>query len=53
VDAGVVAEVRGTAEVGSGGLAGRVAALEELVRGLEERMGMLERGGGEADSQGE
>jgi uncharacterized protein YceH (UPF0502 family) len=53
VDAGVVAEVRGTAEVGSGGLAGRVAALEELVRALEERMRMLERGGGEADSQGE
>ena len=53
VDAGVVAEVRGTADVGGGGLAGRVAALEELVRGLEERMGMLERGGGEADTQGE
>jgi uncharacterized protein YceH (UPF0502 family) len=53
VDAGVVAEVRGTADVGGGGLAGRVAALEELVRALEERMRMLERGGGEADSQGE
>ena len=53
VDAGVVAEVRGTADVGGGGLAGRVAALEELVRGLEERLGMLERGRGEADSQGE
>ena len=52
-DAGVVAEVRGTADVGGGGLAGRVAALEELVRGLEERLGMLERGGGEADSQGQ
>jgi uncharacterized protein YceH (UPF0502 family) len=53
VDAGVVAEVRGTADVGGGGLAVRVAALEELVRALEERMRMLERGGGEADSQGE
>jgi uncharacterized protein YceH (UPF0502 family) len=53
VDAGVVAEVRGTADVGGGGWAGRVAALEELVRALEERMRMLERGGGEADSQGE
>jgi hypothetical protein len=53
VDAGVVAEVRGTADVGGGGLAGRVAALEELVRGLEERLGMLERGRGEADSQEE
>ena len=37
---------------GGGGLAGRVAALEELVRGLEERLAVLERGG-EADSRGE
>jgi uncharacterized protein YceH (UPF0502 family) len=36
-----VAEV----QMGGGGLVGRVAALEELVRGLEERLGALERGG--------
>ena len=53
VDAGVVAEVRGTADVGGGGLAGRVAALEELVRGLEERLAVVERGRGEADSREE
>jgi len=37
---------------GGGGLEGRVAALEELVWGLEERLAVLERGG-EADSRGE
>ena len=53
VDVGVVAEVRGTADVGGGGLAGRVAALEELVQGLEERLAVVERGRGEADSREE
>jgi uncharacterized protein YceH (UPF0502 family) len=50
-----VAVASGAVEVqsGGGGLAQRVAALEEVVRGLEERLGVLERGGGEADSQGE
>jgi uncharacterized protein YceH (UPF0502 family) len=33
-------------------LAGRVAALEEMVRGLEERLGVLERGAG-GESAGE
>jgi uncharacterized protein YceH (UPF0502 family) len=50
-----VAVASGVVEVqsGGGGLAQRVAALEEMVRGLEERLGALERGGGEADSQRE
>ena len=50
-----VAVAPGAVEVqsGGGGLAQRVAALEEMVRGLEERVGMLERAGEEADSQRE
>jgi uncharacterized protein YceH (UPF0502 family) len=41
------------AESGGGGLAQRVAALEEVVRGLEERLAVLEREGGElADEEG-
>jgi uncharacterized protein YceH (UPF0502 family) len=46
VDAGVVAEpeTRGR-ESGGGALAERVAALEEVVRGLEERLAALERSG--------
>ena len=55
VDAGVLGGEPAVLEgrQGAADLVGRVAALEELVRGLEERMGMLERGGGEADSRGE
>ena len=46
VDAGVVAEpeTRGR-ESGGGALAERVSALEEVVRGLEERLAALERSG--------
>jgi len=55
VDAGVLGGEPAVLEgrQGAADLVGRVAALEEVVRGLEERLGVLERGGGEADSRGE
>jgi uncharacterized protein YceH (UPF0502 family) len=56
VDAGVVGGADthvSEARHGAPDLVARLAALEEVVRGLEERLGALERGGGEADSQGE
>ncbi len=53
VDPGVVAAGPVQAESGGGGLAQRVAALEEVVRALEERLGALERADGEVDSPGE
>ena len=54
VDAGVLGGEPAVLEgrQGAADLVGRVAALEEVVRGLEERLGVLERGGGEADSRG-
>jgi uncharacterized protein YceH (UPF0502 family) len=56
VDAGVLGGAEtpvSEARQGAADLMGRVAALEEVVRGLEERMAVLERGGEEADSRGE
>jgi uncharacterized protein YceH (UPF0502 family) len=41
------------AESGGGGLAQRVAALEEVVRAMEERLGVLERGDGGESADGE